>query len=185
MDQNVCLATCLNIGILILQGAKHVQVDFIMMLSIKNVEAVTQDLYLISINIHVYGTAQELTQALVLALQKLLVLALALVLALVLVQVLVQPLQLSTLQQLNHHHLILNVEQLISMHHSGMAQVVLVAICLNIGIMIHFVVNHAQPVKITMLVLKNVRFASLVLILIFVFIDACDYSMNDCILIVF
>ena len=179
MDQNVCLATCLNIGILILQGAKHVQVDFIMMLSIKNVEAVTQDLYLISINIHVYGTAQELTQALVLALQKLLVLVLALAL------VLVQPLQLSTLQQLNHHHLILNVEQLISMHHSGMAQVVLVAICLNIGIMIHFVVNHAQPVKITMLVLKNVRFASLVLILIFVFIDACDYSMNDCILIVF
>ena len=181
MDQNVCLATCLNIGILILQGAKHVQVDFIMMLSIKNVEAVTQDLYLISINIHVYGTAQELTQALVLALQKLLVLALALAL----VRVLVQPLQLSTLQQLNHHHLILNVEQLISMHHSGMAQVVLVAICLNIGIMIHFVVNHAQPVKITMLVLKNVRFASLVLILIFVFIDACDYSMNSCILIVF
>ena len=179
MDQNVCLATCLNIGILILQGAKHVQVDFIMMLSIKNVEAVTQDLYLISINIHVYGTAQELTQALVLALQKLLVLALALALALV------QPLQLLTLQQLNHHHLILNVEQLISMHHSGMAQVVLVAICLNIGIMIHFVVNHAQPVKITMLVLKNVRFASLVLILIFVFIDACDYSMNSCILIVF
>jgi hypothetical protein len=183
MDQNVCLATCLNIGILILQGAKHVQVDFIMMSNIKNVEAVTQDLYLILINIHVYGTAQELTQALVLALQKLLVLALALALALV--RVLVQPLQLSTLQQLNHHHLILNVEQLISMHHSGMAQVVLVAICLNIGIMIHFVVNHAQPVKITMLVLKNVRFASLVLILIFVFIDACDYSMNSCILIVF
>ena len=181
MDQNVCLATCLNIGILILQGAKHVQVDFIMMSNIKNVEAVTQDLYLILINIHVYGTAQELTQALVLALQKLLVLALALAL----VRVLVQPLQLSTLQQLNHHHLILNVEQLISMHHSGMAQVVLVAICLNIGIMIHFVVNHAQPVKITMLVLKNVRFASLVLILIFVFIDACDYSMNTCILIVF
>ena len=181
MDQNVCLATCLNIGILILQGAKHVQVDFIMMLSIKNVEAVTQDLYLISINIHVYGTAQELTQALVLALQKLLVLALALAL----VRVLVQPLQLSTLQQLNHHHLILNVEQLISMLHSGMARVVSVAICLNIGIMIHFVVNHAQPVKIMMLALKNVRFASLVLILIFVFIDACDYSMNDCILIVF
>ena len=137
MDQNVCLATCLNIGILILQGAKHVQVDFIMMLSIKNVEAVTQDLYLILINIHVYGTAQELTQALVLALQKLLVLVLALAL------VLVQPLQLSTIQQLKHHHLILNVEQLISMHHSGMAQAVLVAICLNIGIMIHFVVNHA------------------------------------------
>ena len=181
MDQNVCLATCLNIGILILQGAKHVQVDFIMMLSIKNVEAVTQDLYLISINIHVYGTAQELTQALVLALQKLLVLALALAL----VRVLVQPLQLSTLQQLNHHHLILNVEQLISMLHSGMARVVSVAICLNIGIMIHFVVNHAQPVKIMMLALKNVRFASLVLILIFVFIDACDYSMNSCILIVF
>lgn len=181
MDQNVCLATCLNIGILILQGAKHVQVDFIMMLSIKNVEAVTQDLYLISINIHVYGTAQELTQALVLALQKLLVLALALAL----VRVLVQPLQLSTLQQLNHHHLILNVEQLISMLHSGMARVVSVAICLNIGIMIHFVVNHAQPVKIMMLALKNVRFANLVLILIFVFIDACDYSMNDCILIVF
>lgn len=181
MDQNVCLATCLNIGILILQSAKHVQVDFIMMLSIKNVEAVTQDLYLISINIHVYGTAQELTQALVLALQKLLVLALALAL----VRVLVQPLQLSTLQQLNHHHLILNVEQLISMLHSGMARVVSVAICLNIGIMIHFVVNHAQPVKIMMLALKNVRFANLVLILIFVFIDACDYSMNDCILIVF
>ena len=181
MDQNVCLATCLNIGILILQGAKHVQVDFIMMSNIKNVEAVTQDLYLISINIHVYGTAQELTQALVLALQKLLVLALALAL----VRVLVQPLQLSTLQQLNHHHLILNVEQLISMLHSGMARVVSVAICLNIGIMIHFVVNHAQPVKIMMLALKNVRFANLVLILIFVFIDACDYSMNDCILIVF
>lgn len=98
-------------------------------------EVVTQDLYLILINIHVYGTAQELTQALVLALQKLLVLVLALAL--------VQPLQLSTIQQLNHHHLILNVEQLISMHHSGMAQAVLVAICLNIGIMIHFVVNHA------------------------------------------